>query len=263
VAELVEAAEKVEAVVEPVVTEVVKTAHLIDRRVAFVAATLCTVGGGLIGSVIAERMLRKKYEKQAEDEINQMREHFRARLVAKESKPDLTTLTTVIEEMKYASDEKAAAKEPTPADPGSPNTTLPPSLVRNIFKETEVVDTWDWEIEKSLRQEQPDRPFVIHLDERHEREGWDEMTLTYYEADDVLCDANDKVVDDQELLVGVANLDRFGHGSKDANIVYIRNPQLEIDLEVVRSVNSYAEEVHGMAPPEQMRRRRGVSEPDE
>jgi hypothetical protein len=40
-------------------------------------------------------------------------------------------------------------------------------------------------------------------------------------------------------------LDRFGHGSNDPSIVYIRNDTLEIIYEVVKSPHYYAEEVHG------------------
>jgi hypothetical protein len=59
----------------------------------------------------------------------------------------------------------------------------------------------------------------------------------------------DEVIDpdNRDNLVGDKNLDRFGHGSNDAFIVYIRNDQLEIVYEVVLSPNSYAEEVHGFS----------------
>jgi hypothetical protein len=79
-------------------------------------------------------------------------------------------------------------------------------------------------------------------------EGYDHVTLTYYEVDDVLCNERDEIVDpdrDRENLVGERNLNLFGHGSNDASIVYIRNDKLEIVFEVVKSPNSFAEEVHG------------------
>jgi len=45
--------------------------------------------------------------------------------------------------------------------------------------------------------------------------------------------------------VGERNLNLFGHGSNDASVVYVRNDKLELIFEVVRSPNSFAEEVHG------------------
>jgi hypothetical protein len=47
-------------------------------------------------------------------------------------------------------------------------------------------------------------------------------------------------------LIGEKNLSRFGHGSQDPSVVYVRNDQLELVYEVVRSPQSYSEEVHGI-----------------
>ena len=54
-------------------------------------------------------------------------------------------------------------------------------------------------------------------------------------------------VDERNALLGEERWSRFGHGSNDAAIVYIRNDQVEIIYEVVRSPISYAEEVHGFS----------------
>jgi len=40
-------------------------------------------------------------------------------------------------------------------------------------------------------------------------------------------------------------VEKFGHGSGDPNVVYIRNEQYTAEIELCRSPNSYAEEVHG------------------
>jgi hypothetical protein len=91
---------------------------------------------------------------------------------------------------------------------------------------------------------------VIHREERDEADAYDSVTFTYYEADDVICNERDEVIPegDRERIFGEANLEKFGHGSGDATTVYIRNDQLEMDIEVIRSPNSYAEEVHGFEP---------------
>jgi hypothetical protein len=120
----------------------------------------------------------------------------------------------------------------------------PPSEppIRNIFRDRdgEYEDVWDYHEERKHRS--PDVPYVIHYDERHEMD-YQDVTLTYYEVDDVLCDERDTVVDpdDRNRLIGE------GHGSNDAAIVYIRNDQLEIMYEVIKSPNSFAEEVHGFS----------------
>jgi hypothetical protein len=60
----------------------------------------------------------------------------------------------------------------------------------------------------------------------------------------------DEVIDEQDELIGLANLSRFGHGSGDPNIVYVRNEEKKLDIEIVHSDRKYAVEVHGFADDE-------------
>lgn len=119
---------------------------------------------------------------------------------------------------------------------------------RNIFRDREQSITHEWDEHRERKKRSVDQPYVIHYDERHEMEGYSEESLTYYAADDVLCNERDEVVDpaDRDRLIGEANLDRFGHGSGDPMIVFVRNDNLEIMYEIIKSPNSFAEEVHGI-----------------
>jgi hypothetical protein len=82
--------------------------------------------------------------------------------------------------------------------------------------------------------------------------GWEQSTLTWYVVDEVLADDSDKIVDDVEGIVGRSNLDRFGEGSSDNNIVHVRNPRLNLEFEIVRHNGSYRELVLGSddSPPQ-------------
>lgn len=233
-AELVDAAE----VVEEITDEVVAGLRMISTRAAIAAASLTALTGAAAGYFIAEKRLREKYNQLAEEEIDSMREHFRARLVAKEVKPELSDLGKRVEDLGY----RPTAETPPVADE-EPETV-------NVF-ESQIV--WDQTVEEAART--TTAPYVIHADERHERD-YTETTLTYYAGDDVLCDDKDKVIEDQDMVVGLENLDRFGHGSNDPNIVYIRNDGLAVEVEVVRSERTYAEDVHGMTHSDPSRERR-------
>ena len=57
-------------------------------------------------------------------------------------------------------------------------------------------------------------------------------------------------------VIGLGNLGRWGHGSNDENIVYIRNLHLSLDFEVVRDRGSYAEETRKNVRHSYDRRRR-------
>jgi hypothetical protein len=107
-----------------------------------------------------------------------------------------------------------------------------------------VDDNWDAEAEEANRD--PAIPYVISYEEFMENAyEHSQTTLTYYEGDDVLCEADGSVVFDIEKIIG-DNLGRFGHGSKEQNIVYIRNEVAEADYEVVKNTGNYADIVHGL-----------------
>jgi hypothetical protein len=72
-----------------------------------------------------------------------------------------------------------------------------------------------------------------------------------------LTDEVDTIVPDVDATVGVENMLRFGHGSGDPNVVYIRNPKLEADFEVTRSAGKYAKEVLGYDDGEHLQHSRG------
>jgi hypothetical protein len=112
---------------------------------------------------------------------------------------------------------------------------------RNVFLDP----SFDYDEEVKLRT--PDKPYIITHDEYFAAEKeYDTQSLTYYEDDDTLVNENDKPVDDLDL-VGEDHLARFGHGSKDRKIVYVRNDKLGIDFEIVLAKGSYLEAL-GLGP---------------
>jgi len=117
---------------------------------------------------------------------------------------------------------------------------VPEPVVNNVF--TNDGDEWDYKTELEKRDKAD--PYVIHVDEFVADEmGWDsQSTLTWYEKDQILTDSHDKPVYNHAELVGEL---RFGHGSNDANVVYIRNERLQCEYEVLRDEGSYEEIVLG------------------
>lgn len=215
-------------------------------RLGFIALGSALVGA-TAGFVVAEKRLRGKYEALSETEISSMREHFHQKLMAQEGKPALDGL---VKDLGYTAVDDKSAEGPTPSEPGAPNTTVEPEPEsRNVFQEAEdrlqEIDPdegWNYDIEKANRS--PKAPYVIHRDEQGEM-GLTEATWTYYEGDDVVCDSGDKIIDERDVILGDDFVEKFGHGSDDPNVVYIRNEQYSAEIELCRSPNSYAEEVHG------------------
>lgn len=230
---------------------------LTRNRIGFYALGMGV--GAITGYFVAKRMLQTKYSKIADNEIAEMREHYREKAKALDAEAAKKPVEEIVKERGYSPPESTpppmAIQPPTSArtieaedeaagePPDIPGEDEPP--VQNVFQNNDIVEhVWDWHEERRGRS--PDIPYVIHVDEREEYD-YQSQTLTYYEGDDVLCNERDEVVDPDERdnVVGEGNLYRFGHGSEDPAIVYIRNDKLELIYEVIRSPNRYAEEVHG------------------
>lgn len=81
------------------------------------------------------------------------------------------------------------------------------------------------------------KPYVISPYDFNEN-GFRTMELTYY-ADDVLEDEDHEIVTDVDELLGVGSLNTFGEYEDDA--VFVRNEYLGIDFQILRDPRTYKE----------------------
>lgn len=265
------AAEVTAEVVEETVDGVVDVVEVMRNNpvtLALVGAAGLAVGGAG-GYFLTKRLLRKYYSDLAEVEIAQAKE-FYAGVYKTDADGAVLTPQEVLsqrhgaaaaadalrtysgrqvtqeilekDEMATALDEQdeaAVIRLEERARHEEPRAT--PSEMRNVF----IDPSFDYEEEKKLRSRE--RPYIITHDEYFDKDvSFEDQTLTYYEDDDTLVDEKDKPVDDLDL-VGEDHLARFGHGSRDRNIVYVRNEKLEMDFEIVLAKGSYLEAL-GLGP---------------
>ena len=110
----------------------------------------------------------------------------------------------------------------------------------SIFADSE--NDWDYNEELAKRSEL--EPYVLHKDEFYSEEGgYVQTTITYYELDEEVCDQEDQPVYNYKEIIGEF---KFGHGSGDPNVFYVRNDIRRAEYEVLRHTGSYAEEVLGI-----------------
>lgn len=230
------------------------TSKITGREVGFFVA-----GAGLgvalgfgVGYFALNKRVEKKRWKEAEEEVARMREHYRKLRIALEGEVQRRRpLEELVVEQgytqRYTEEEQEAIDKANEDNP-------PEKEVTNVF-----VESQEWNYSAEIAQRSKDIPYIIHYDEFRENElEHEQSTITYYEEDDVLADERDIPVNDMDELIGLGNLGRWGHGSNDPNIVYIRNERLEIDMEVIRDQRSYSEVVQGNirhSSSDRMRRR--------
>lgn len=221
--------------------------------------------GVAAGYFITDRTLRTKYEFIAESEIAEMRTYYAGKAkelqryqeeVARQPKPHLDGIMVDLGYTSKADADDVVLAEDEERDQEAVEEE---DETRNVFSAPQPEPGIpEWNYDRQLRDRSPEYPYVIHKDEFEEKENYTSETLSYFEGDDVLSDGTDAVIptDQRDALVGEENLQKFGLGSGDPNIVYIRNDGRDVDYEIVRSSRTYAEEVHGFQHSDEPRRRR-------
>lgn len=110
----------------------------------------------------------------------------------------------------------------------------------NVFEKAE--EDWDWETEVESRN--PEKPYILHRDEYYRNEeGFTQITLTYFEGDDLMADENNQLVYNYKDVTGPL---KFGHGSGDPNVVLVRNNERRAEYEIVLNPGLYSTEVLGL-----------------
>jgi hypothetical protein len=122
-------------------------------------------------------------------------------------------------------------------------------ITHNVFTDATHLE---WDLASEMERRDPDTPYVIEHDEFVLSDN-STQTLTYFEGDGVLADEQDEHIPDTDGVVGDENLLRFGHGSKDPNVVYVRNESIGVDFEIVRNPGKYTEQILGFIQHEDKR----------
>lgn len=224
------------------------------------------VGGGVV-YILAKRALETKYQNIADEQIEEARVHYAQKVVALESEAAKRPVSEIVKERGYVSsddskppmavsppdkvveDAKETMKDARPEGAKVVKEPQEHAEVKNVFEQHGDPPGDVWVQAEELKKRSPSHPYVIHLDERDEFDDYQPVSLTYFEGDDVVSNDRDEIIgpEDRERLLGEKNLEKFGHGSQDPNVVYIRNDVLELVYEVVKSPRTYAEEVAGFS----------------
>ena len=210
-------------------------------------------GGG--GTFLAlHKTIEKKYLDISDEEIDKAKLFYK-KLYKQDEFSSPETLTDTLTESSTFVDGVSAAISAIKNYNGIGIENAAPSSVwtkSNIFENDTPEDTFDYDEEIAKRD--GTRPYVISCDEFMENDDENEqLQLTYFEGDSVLCDDEDHIIPEMDEVVGIENLNKFGHGSGDKNVVFVRNDALRSDYEIARSGGRFAVEVLGYPEPETKR----------
>lgn len=199
--------------------------------------------GAVSGFFVSRHILKNQYEEIAKKEIDDAKIYY-SRLHKKgefsdpvelanrtEEISDRITSETISKALKYVPDVEndATIVEEDDIDLTNDQTVTDEELVR--------------EIEMAAAH---GHPYLISKEEYlcNDTE-YDQITLTYFENDDLLVDENDIPIEYIPDTIGIETTNRFGVMSGDNNIVYIRSDRKRIEYEIVRNKGNYAKNVLG------------------
>lgn len=163
--------------------------------------------GAAIGSAVSWKILKTKYAKMAQEEIDSVKEVFSRR--SKEINNEANK--KVEEEVKKN------------------NTDMYSSMVENLGYSA------DKEKEKG---EKTDNGIRVISPEEFGDSDYEMVSLTYY-ADNVLAYDSGEIIEDVDSIVGSESLKCFGEYEDDS--VFVRNDALKTDFEILLDVVSYSD----------------------
>lgn len=203
---------------------------------------LIFVLGAAAGSLATWKLIEKKYKDIAQEEIDSVKDTFSK--MKKNEYPDKLEDYPDFEEFDDSDDSDDSddvEEEPKPEQKIDRNNK--PDIVEyaKILSETgytNYAERQDKKEKKGVEPVEDERPYVISPDEFGEKDGYENVTLTYY-ADGVLTDYFDNVISNVDEVVGFESLDHFGEYEDD--VVFVRNEKMETDYEILRDLRDFNE----------------------
>lgn len=232
------------------------------RKFAVVVATVVSTATGSAGGYIfAKKRLEKKYMEMAQEQIEAAKIFYSQKSKSGEYADPIDLAAKYADEDDMSEEDRALMLEVKEAleelqyNPSAEvrvvaeveQIEVTESIKKNMFdthEESEVV--LDFDLDDELEKKAKGEPYILEEEEYLEGASeYKQHALVWYEGDGVLAsDEDDSVIQNVKRAIGEGNL-RFGYGTKQQNLVYIRNDRLRAEYEITRSREKYSVVVGG------------------
>ena len=195
------------------------------------------VTGLVIGSVVTYVIVKDKFEKIAQEEIDSVKEVFGRRVEKEADKKVEKIAKKEVEKIR---------KEYNEYDNLTKNyTSYSKNKTEESIEDVEYEEVCEndedgVELDEIERASDYDKPYIIEPQEFGALDGYSLITLYHY-SDNVLADDCDELVEDLDDVVGEDYASHFGEYEDDC--VYVRNDRLKADYEICRDLRKYSDVV--------------------
>lgn len=184
---------------------------------------LAFVLGAATGALVANKYLKTKYEKIADEEIASVKAVYWTKTnpeAAAYAKKDVEYTEEVYKQHQQAKEKPDIVK-----------------YAEKLHKEGYT------NYSTTAKPDTPDlgEPYVIPPEDFGEFDDYERINLIYW-ADQVLTDDNNEVVEDLEGSVGIDSLTTFGEYEDDS--VFVRNSRLRCDYEILLDQRNFEDVIH-------------------
>lgn len=207
---------------------------------------LIFAGGALLGAAggyfLADRLIKKKYELMAQQEINEVKSMYLAKC-------------RKLDDIKKNDEQKSIIATFNPSNVSVDHLDIDKEIKNKIndmygilsktkYSNSLSATNLDGSEDRFIEDEPPienlETPYVITpRDFVHTKRYYDKITLLYYEDDGTLATESDNMIEDIDVAIGDSSLDHFGEYEEDA--VYVRNDRLSTDYEVLLQHGSFGD----------------------
>lgn len=191
------------------------------------------ISGVAVGSFVTWRLLKEKYIRQTQEEINEVREHYRKKKESEEVTVDSNGVTETNEKPDLIAYAAKLTKK------GYIDYTDPKSIVKATGDTIDAVvqQTNEESLDPVILNDpsyQP--PYIISPEDFAIDDEYTIVNLNYY-IDGVLTDEDDNIVENVDDVVGLENLNHMGEYEDDA--LHIRNENYKCEYEILLSRRLY------------------------
>lgn len=221
-------------------------------RIQLKIALAFGVGSGL-GALVAYRASKKKFEAELEREIEDVKANYRylrkedyespTDFVEKNRPEEIVDSELAVLEINQIVEHAKLNEEMAKIADDYQTGSVFNRFERSVDEPEKLPDDANetlFEQLKAMRTD--DKPYLLSIDEFHELPThFEKVTITYFAGDNIIAYEDDTIMMDPDESIDVINLSRFGVMSDDENFVYVRNPKINVDYEIVRDDGKYSE----------------------
>lgn len=178
--------------------------------------------GAAAGSLVTWKLVKSKYERIANEEIESVKEEFSKQLADKNRLANDMHNNEFDEEIvdpEFSEEEKKDAEE-------------------IVQKQDYSAYCKPKDESKLVKMDRPEPPYIIAPEEFGELAGYNTMSLTFY-ADQIVADDENGILENVDDVIGFESLNHFGEYEDDS--IHVRNNRYKCDYEVLLDSRTYAE----------------------